>query len=242
MLLRFPPAPGIEESSSPSSKATALRRASTPAATDQPHSSDQTPNVLDTPSRRALRNSISNRFSPGPLLPTISAGFSAVVAESLRRGEGSPFKDRTRRRIARRRQLDPVFGDATLRYQDGDFEPGDDDGRDNPLTLANSRLQSATSFATPSAEAGRSTPALATEIYKSPTQRKTDEDVTRLRSLSDSWSGGLAWLGDALRKSHNPQGLDGAAATQGTATPQNNEPTTSQGHHDPPNLDTDSRP
>ncbi|KAJ5182649.1 hypothetical protein N7492_000265 [Penicillium capsulatum] len=222
VLLRFPPAPGIEETSSPNSRATALRRASTPATGDQPEPAEQTSIVLDTPSRRLLRNSISSRFSPGPLLPTISAGFSAVVAESLRRGQGSPFRDRSRRKLGRRRQIDPTFGESPVRYRDDDLTlPGDGDLNHNPLTLANARLQSAT-FAAPSAGAGRSTTALDTDIYAPPT-RTPEEDITRLRSFSDSWSGGLAWLGGAMRKTQNNQSADSVAVTQGTATPQNEQ-------------------
>lgn len=240
VLLRFPPAPGIEDSSSPSSRATALRRASTPTATDQTQAVDQTAVILDTPSRRLLRNSISNRFSPGPLIPTISAGFSAVVAESLRRGEGSPFRDRSRRKLGRRRQLDPTFGDVVGRYQEeGLGLPGDGDLNNNPLTLANARLQSAT-FAAASTEAGRSTPALATETFTPPT-RKPDEDITRLRSFSDSWGGGLAWLGGALRKSQNYQSADSVAATQGTTTPQNDQAPHFESGHNGANVDTDPR-
>lgn len=222
ILLRFPPAPGIEDTLSPSSRATALRRSSTPATTDQPQTADPTVVVLDTPSRRLLRNSVSNRFSPGPIIPTISAGFSAVVAESLRRGEGSPFRDRSRRKLGRRRQFDPTLGDVAAPYHDGDLAlPGDGDLDSNPLTLANARLQSAT-YAAPSTEAGRSTPALATEVF-TPPARSTDEDITRLRSFSDSWNGGLAWLGGALRKVQNNQSVDSVAVTQGTTTPQNEQ-------------------
>lgn len=215
VLLRFPPAPEAEDALPAVSTA---QRASTPAVGDQHHTPNQGQSTMDTPSRRALRGSVSHRFSPGPLLPTLSGGFSAVVAESLRRGEGSPFKDKTRRRLGRRRQLEGAF-DQGSRFQ------GDDvgllrnaEGHDDPLTLANARLQSATSHAAPPAEAGRSTPALATEIYNPPTQKK-DEESTRLRSFSDSWSGGLAWLGNALRKPQQ-QNVESGAVTQGTVTPQ----------------------
>ncbi|KAJ5586417.1 hypothetical protein N7450_006204 [Penicillium hetheringtonii] len=216
VLLRFPPAPGMEGSPSNGAAATG-RRASTPAGGSQAQLPDRSQATLDTPTRRTLRNSISNRFSPGPLLPALSGGFSAVVAESLRRGENSPLKDRVRRKLGRRKQLDGAFDHTEPLSGDG--------GHDNPLTLANARLQSATSFTTPAGEAGRSTPALATEIYNSPTQ-KSDEEGTRLRSFSDSWSGGLAWLGGALRSSNNDQAIASGAATQGTATPRNNETNT----------------
>jgi len=214
VLLRFPPAPGVEDPILGDTPTTG-RRASTPAAGNEP----QVP--LETPSRRILRNSLSHRFSPGPLLPTLSGGFSAVVAESLRRGEGSPTKDRGRRKLGRRRQLDGAFDREAGRYQD---EPlahmADGDGHDSPLTVANARLQSAANLASPSAQAGHSSPALATEIYTAPTH-KTDEEVTRPRSFSDSWSGGLAWLGGALKR-NNPNVGSGAVA-QGAVTPQAGE-------------------
>lgn len=222
VLLQFPPAPGAGHST-PNEVPATVRRASTPAASNEPHV------LLQTPSRRVVRNTFSHRFSPGPLLPTLSGGFSAVVAESLRRGEGSPLKDRSRRKLGRRRQIDGAFDRGTGRYQDEDLaHPGSDvDGLDNPLTIANARLQSATNPAEPSAEAVRSTPALAAELYpKAPT---ADEEGTRLRSFSDSWSGGLAWLGGALKKSNLP--VDSGAVTQGTMTPQAGERSSAQGEN-----------
>ncbi|KAJ5177052.1 uncharacterized protein N7482_002929 [Penicillium canariense] len=241
VLLRFPPAPGIEEDSP--NKPPVLRRASTPTAADQPHASDRSHTTLETPSRRVMRNSISNRFSPGTLLPTLSGGFSAVVAESLRRGEGSPLKDRARRKQGRRKQLDGAFEYGTAHHRDGDLV-ADEDGLDSPLTIAAARLQSATSLAAPSVGAGRSTPALTTEIYTTPAQQ-SDEEVTRLRSFSDSWSGGLAWLGGALRKNQHGQGVDSGAITQGTATPQDDRGLSDQGghsQHDTGNAEAESRP
>jgi hypothetical protein len=190
-----------------------------------------------------LRNTLSHRFSPGSLLPTLSGGFSAVVAESLRRGEGSPLKDRSRRKPGRRQQLDGAFDRATSRYQDGDsgHVGADGDGHYTPLNLANARLQSATNLAEPSVEGGRSTPALATGTYTTQSHN-TDEEVTRHRSFSDSWSGGLAWLGGALKKSN--QNVESGAVTQGTATPQTGEWPSAQAEpdqHNNANAETESR-
>jgi hypothetical protein len=162
----------------------------------------------------------------------LSGGFSAVVAESLRRGEKSPFKDRSKRRSGRRKQLDGAFD-----------EPGYFDGEgahDSSITIANARLQSATSLVVSDVEGGRSTPALATEIYNTPTQ-KPSEDVTRLRSFSDSWSGGLAWLGGALRSNNVEHAIASGAVTQETATPQNNETPNADHSNEDANTSTASR-
>ncbi|OQD88179.1 hypothetical protein PENANT_c004G08944 [Penicillium antarcticum] len=210
VLLRFPPAPGLEEASGHNGSAGTVRRASTPTLLTQANQNgpDQTP--LETPSRRALRSSVSHRFSPGPLLPTLSGGFSAVVVDSIRRGDGSPLKDRTKRKLGRRRQLDGAFTEALL---------VDGYGPESSLSIATARLQSATNFVDAHAEAGRSNPALATDMY--PTQEPdSNKDVTRLRSFSDSWNGGLAWLGGSLRK--NNKATDGAA-TQGMPTSHDDE-------------------
>lgn len=231
VLLRFPPAPGMEGSPS-NGNATAARRASTPAGGNQALLPDRSHTTLETPTRRTLRNSISNRFSPGPLLPALSGGFSAVVAESLRRGEKSPFKDRSKRRSGRRKQLDGAFDEPGYFDSEG--------GHDSSITIANARLQSATNLVVPDVEGGRSTPALATEIYHTPAQ-KPSEDVTRLRSFSDSWSGGLAWLGGALRSSNVEHAIASGAVTQGTATPPNNETSSADHSNDDANTSTASR-
>ncbi|KAJ5360271.1 Magnesium transporter NIPA [Penicillium concentricum] len=214
VLLRFPPAPGLEEAGTNGNAGT-VRRASTPTHLDQTNHPVRNETPLETPSRRALRSSISHRFSPGPLLPTLSGGFTAVVADSIRRGDGSPLKDRPRRRLGRRRQIDGAFADPSLV----------EGNNDRALSLATARLQSATHQADRPAEAGRSMSALATDIntatdVNTTPAQLTNEDVTRLRSLSDSWSGGLAWLGGALRKTQNTKTADSVAAT-GTPTPEN---------------------
>ncbi|QQK43127.1 Magnesium transporter NIPA [Penicillium digitatum] len=207
VLLRFPPAPGIEEVAGVNGIASPVRRTSTPTLLDQAGHSTRNEAPLETPSRRTLRNSISHRFSPGPLLPTLSGGFTAVVADSIRRSDGSPLKDRTRRRLGRRRQLDGALADPSL---EGNSHAA--------LSLATARLQSATNLADRTADAGRPTSAVPTGINTIPAPL-INEDVTRLRSLSDSWNGGLAWLGGALRKTQNTK-PDSVAATE-TPTPEN---------------------
>ncbi|KGO45660.1 Magnesium transporter NIPA [Penicillium expansum] len=225
VLLRFPPAPGIEETAGANGNAGTgtVRRASTPTLLDQASHPVRNEATLETPSRRALRNSISHRFSPGPLLPTLSGGFTAVVADSIRRGDGSPLKDRTRRRLGRRRHLDGAFADPSL-----------EGNSDAALSLATARLQSATNLSDSPAEAGHSTSAVPPVINTVPAPL-TNEDATRLRSLSDSWSGGLAWLGGALRKTQS------SIAAAGMPTPENEtqlEPSHNAGDSE---IETESR-
>lgn len=207
VLLRFPPAPGLEGTPRADDNAESTRRASTSALLNQTSHPRRSDTPLETPSRRALRNSISHRFSPGPLLPALSGGFSAVVADSIRRGDGSPIKDRARRRLGRRRQPDGAYADSSLVEESGDTS----------LSLAAARLQSATNIVDRPTEVGRSTSALPTATGTIPTPT-TNEDAIRLRSLSDSWGGGLAWLGGALRKTQNSKTADSVAITR-TPTP-----------------------
>ena len=53
-----------------------------------------------TPRRSTTRGSI-NRFMPGPILAPLSSSLSGIVADSLRRGEGSPLSVRQRLRRSR---------------------------------------------------------------------------------------------------------------------------------------------
>ncbi|KAJ5576187.1 Magnesium transporter NIPA [Penicillium sp. DV-2018c] len=206
VLLRFPPAPGIEETSEADGNADTSRRPSTPTLLNQATYPGRNEAPVESHPRHPLRNPISHRFSPGPLLPSISGGFSAVVADSIRRGDGSPLKPRTRRKLGRRRKLDGAFVESSNVDRTGDPS----------LSLAAARLQSATNQDDGPLETARD---LATATGNDPT-RNTDEEVTRLRSFSDSWNGGLAWLGGALRRAQNTQTADSVAATT-TPTPNN---------------------
>ncbi|KAG2412825.1 hypothetical protein HFD88_010382 [Aspergillus terreus] len=210
MLLRFPAAPGSEDHHHP--------QALTSGGAENAQSNSRHNTVPQTPPSRRLRNSISSRFSPGPLLPTISAGFSAVVAESLRRGETSPLKERKHaKRASRGKRLSTTFIDGFLRQRDG--EPREsgyetDGGADETrLGLPAARLRSTGDLPIDPVAADRSAPAVDTT---GETQHSHVDDLSslnRLRSLSDSWSGGVAWLGAALRKS----GGENQAATHQTA-------------------------
>lgn len=190
VLLRFPPAPGIEDNN-----------LKVPAAlgTETASPGIRSSTVPQTPPARRLRNSISSRFSPGPLLPTISAGFSAVVAESLRRGETSPVKDRKSVRRHRGKQLSTTIVDGFLRSRDGE-NANIDEGLGPRGVLPTARFNSTGDIATAPVTAGQSTTTLDTEDAPQNLQPDGFTSVSRIRSLSDSWSGGLAWLGGTLRK------------------------------------------
>ena len=142
------------------------------------------------------------RFSPGPLLPALSGGFSAVVAESLRRGETSPLKDgKGRRRSDRRKPISSTIVDGGLRNRPGEAREVeyDSDGavEENESPFAG-RLNPTTGETIPTSP---STPALALAQGGNTDQNAADDaaNLSRLRSLSDSWSG-PAWLGGVLHK------------------------------------------
>ena len=199
VLLRFPPAPGVETQSPQNDGAGASSQTQTPSRAEHDRAAPQTP-----PSRR-FRNSISMRFSPGPLLPALSGGFSAVVAESLRRGETSPLKDgKGRRRSDRRKPISSTIVDGALRNRPGEAREVeyDSDGaveeNQSPFTVTAGRLNSTTGETIPTSP---STPALALAQEDNNEHNAADDaaNLNRLRSLSDSWSG-PAWLGGVLRK------------------------------------------
>ncbi|KMU79252.1 hypothetical protein CISG_07683 [Coccidioides immitis RMSCC 3703] len=91
VILQFPTAPGVIDSP----------RQAQLMQTPKPHTSraHSRRHTISRPPTPSSRSRLSLRFSPGPLLPPLSSGLSAVVAESLRRGEGSPEKRRRRKPI-----------------------------------------------------------------------------------------------------------------------------------------------
>ncbi|KAE8153521.1 magnesium transporter NIPA-domain-containing protein [Aspergillus avenaceus] len=201
VLLRFPPAPGIEDHGS-----------NVPSAPESTQPGARGNIVPQTPPARRLRNSISSKFSPGPLLPTISAGFSAVVAESWRRGETSPAKERRPARRHRGKQLSTTILDGFLRSRDGEprapgyTDAGIEAGLDPRDALPTARFNSTGDIATAPVTAGQSTTTLDTEVAAQNPQPHETSSVSRIRSLSDSWSGGLAWLGGTVRKANGNSG------------------------------------
>lgn len=82
---------------------------------------------------RSARNSISRLF-PGPLLPPLSSSLSGIVADSLRRGEGSPLSVRQR---LRRNHLRSGAAGRRRSIAPGDEESGfarSDEGLDRSVT------------------------------------------------------------------------------------------------------------
>ncbi|KAL2862309.1 DUF803 domain membrane protein [Aspergillus lucknowensis] len=187
VLLRFPPAPETD--------------GATAQDGTRPNARNNT--VPQTPPRKP-RYSFSARFSPGPLFSTLSGGFSAVVADSLRRGEMSPAKDRkSGRQGGRRKRPSTSILDGFLRNPngEGDAPQGQDiapwDGMHRASTVT-APPDAADGLATAPVSVGYSTPGESEEI----TRNQSDDlsTVSRLRSLSDSWSQSAPWLGGVLHK------------------------------------------
>ncbi|PGG98738.1 hypothetical protein GX51_06669 [Blastomyces parvus] len=210
VLLQFPSAPGLtgshpdsNQQSSPKTHSQATpSRPKTPPTTGRQPPSSRTPNT-------GSRGSFSKRFAPGPLLQPFSGTLSAVIADSLLRGEGSPRSQReralskTKRKGKKRASIPyPADGAAIRSNQEGppletEYETDTSiTGADNDEALrrgarASPRLPSST--ITNRTNTQERIPTLAA----SPLQKNKDD--TRTRSLSDSWSGGLGWLNGSIR-------------------------------------------
>ncbi|KAL4919505.1 magnesium transporter NIPA-domain-containing protein [Aspergillus aurantiobrunneus] len=199
VLLRFPPAPDADSSGGLNST-TGNSRINT---------------VPQTPPRRA-RNSISAHFSPGPLFSTLSGGFSAVVADSIRRGEISPAKERRRARSRKKNPTSSVL-DNILRGADA---AGEEVNQDPDAALWDSTPGASKTVApsnpaegliTAPVSAGHSTPG----VESGEALHNNSDDITttsRVRSLSDSWSKTVPWLDGVLQK--RKEGQKGPSETQ----------------------------
>ncbi|KAK2864991.1 hypothetical protein FQN49_004013 [Arthroderma sp. PD_2] len=183
VVLQFPSAPGATGSPSrggPQTPQGSPRRRSPTRA--EPSSNRQLPGQSLRVSGSANRNSLS-RFSPGPLLPPLSGGLSAVVADSLRRGEGSPQQHlKSMRGSSRHRSKGKVRPGIPL-YLDPALDP-------HPVTEVEDEATGM--LACPGNPPHISRSASTTEPGVSPGDRQ------RIRSLSDSWSGGLLSFGGNL--------------------------------------------
>ncbi|KAL2803356.1 magnesium transporter NIPA-domain-containing protein [Aspergillus granulosus] len=183
VLLRFPPAPDTDSQ-----------------LADGTQPNVRTNTVPQTPTRKA-RTSISTHFSPGPLFSTLSGGFSAVVADSIRRGEMSPAKER---RVARRggRKKHPsssVLDGVVPQNGEGAGVDGDLwDGMPRAST-ATAPLGALDGPATAPMSDGQPTPGEEPgEVIRDPSNDLTT--LSRLRNLSDSWGRSVPWLGGVLQK------------------------------------------
>ncbi|KAL2830978.1 magnesium transporter NIPA-domain-containing protein [Aspergillus pseudoustus] len=200
VLLRFPPAPDNDGQ---------------PADGTQPTTRSTIP---QTPTRKA-RTSISAHFSPGPLFSTLSGGFSAVVADSLRRGEISPAKERrVARRGGRKKLPSTSVLDGVLRQNgegvDTDGDPWDGLPRVSTATAPPDALDG---LATAPVSVGQPTPGEEPgEIIRGHSDDLST--ISRLRSLSDSWGRSVPWLGGVLQKRKDSQtGADQSNAGEGSS-------------------------
>ncbi|EZF73894.1 hypothetical protein H105_04233 [Trichophyton soudanense CBS 452.61] len=169
VVLQFPAAPGATDSPprisppqlGPQTPQGSPRRRS-PTRAEQHSTHKHSGQPLRT-SVSVHRNSLS-RFSPGPLLPPLSGGLSAVVADSLRRGEGSP--NNSGEAYAEAPDTNPRIGyEEVFRFT-----------WTQRLILA-----------------------LWPRLKSRPDAFPSEQQ--RIRSLSDSWSGGLLNFGGNLRLS-----------------------------------------
>ncbi|PGH12214.1 hypothetical protein AJ79_04394 [Helicocarpus griseus UAMH5409] len=219
VLLQFPSAPGFTESHpgtnqhSPSRSpllATPPRMKTTPT-TGRHSTSSKTLN-------RASRNSLSKRFAPGPLLQPLSGTLTAVVAESLRRGEGSPrqrtsSKVKGKKRASMRLPLAAGEGHALETEYESDASvngAGEDETARRASPMSPRLPGQGNTNRTMTQE---QVPTLSSPLH-------VKKDHTRNRSLSDSWSGGLGWFDGSIRGSSGKKkqkNKSGASAAGGTA-------------------------
>ncbi|KAL4807742.1 magnesium transporter NIPA-domain-containing protein [Aspergillus unguis] len=173
-------------------------------------------NVVPETPRQKARNSISSHFSPGPLFSTLSGGFSAVVADSIRRGEMSPAKERrTPRSRGRKKHPSTSVLENILRDADGAGEAHQ--------TPEGATTDPAEGVSTAPVSAGHSTPGVeAGEILRSPSDDITA--ISRLRSLSDSWGKTVPWLGGILQKRKEEQKASEHAHVDEGSSSQTNQP------------------
>ncbi|KAL3471273.1 magnesium transporter NIPA-domain-containing protein [Aspergillus californicus] len=195
VLLRFPSAPDTDTDG--------------PAALDGTRTNARNNTVPETPPRRT-RNSISAHFSPGPLFSTLSGGFSAVVADSIRRGEMSPAKERRMPRRGGRKKnpstsvLDNILRDPSS--QGGDLNQASESSiwAEPRTSTATALTDSADGLVTAPVSVGHPTPGEGSgEILRNHSDDATT--LSRLRSFSDSWSKSVPWLGGVLQKRKEAQ-------------------------------------
>lgn len=229
VLLRFPAAPGLDDTQH--NEVSTDQQEPVPPDTNRPQPSTQNVQLPQTPPPRS-RNSISVRFSPGRFLPTISTGFSAVVAESLRRGETSPVYKRSRSRRKRSDAVVPTTESHAAEVS-GRPEPGpgpeydtDASADDNERGCSSLSLTADRLLHSPTVKSAPITAPATATVFTPVTKDDSDKVpestavITRLRSLSDSWNGSLGWLGGTLRRGskQESQNISAAEDDNGNAT------------------------
>ncbi|KAI7969521.1 hypothetical protein EIK77_005151 [Talaromyces pinophilus] len=147
-----------------------------------------------TPQSNA-RNSVTLRLTPSPLIAPLSSTLSAVVADSLLRGEGTPAKHgRSKSVRARRLAAAPLIPDGT--NSDGQHL-----GHDTDLLVGGHHNHSSAVTVTPGSSRFNSSSDVRPTDDRENTDAKSNHDeaaTMRIRSFSDSISGHLAWLGGTL--------------------------------------------
>jgi hypothetical protein len=148
-----------------------------------------------------------------------------VVADSIRRGEMSPAKERRiARRGGRKKHSSTTILDGTLRIPNGEGVDADGDSWDGlpRASTATAPPDALDGLATAPVSAGQPTPGEEPGVIL----RGNSDDLTtlsRLRSLSDSWSKSVPWLGAVLQKRKDSQtGADQSNAGEGSSD-QNNQ-------------------
>lgn len=225
VVLRFPSAPGVDDNSPQH------RRTSGTGHAHLGTSLSSRSRMAQMASPRRMRNSISKHFSPGALLPTLSGGFSAVVAQSLRRGESSPSRERTpKRQSGRRKRLSTSIMDGNSHGGVDDTDASVEDGQESPLTA---RLRSTGNLPSAPVTTAQLTSALAARTRTRDSDARDDiTSLKHLRSFSDSWSGRFPGFGGALHRSRG--GPKGSSADQGDTGDHDAEAHGSEGVEDAP--------
>lgn len=199
-LFRFPSAPTNNDS--PSSGSAGVQ--------SQPTNSLQPPADIGTPAQRRRstprtpqsnsRNSVTLRLTPGPLITPLSSTLSAVVADSLLRGEGNSARHQRSKSFKPRRLADAfnrediIAGHDAVLVTDGQHI----DSSAVTITPGSSRFNSATEIQpVDNRQSG------VAKMTSSKSDNNTPSN-TRIRSFSDSIGGHLAWLGGTLLGSKRP--------------------------------------
>ncbi|EEH46517.1 uncharacterized protein PADG_02615 [Paracoccidioides brasiliensis Pb18] len=227
VLFQFPSAPGLVEFDIGATQH--QNRSHTPLPSTSPNPKTSTTGRRLTFSRSSnmeLRNSFSRHFAPGPLLTPLSGTLSAVVADSLLRGEGSPRSHRERTSSKKRKGKNR----ASVPFAIGESATNGHVQDENPLESeyeTDTSNTGAEGDRLPCREHHQKFPlpglnitdrAIAQEavptLDPSPLQKK--KDSPRTRSLNDSLSGGLGWLNASIRGSPTKKKRKAGPSTTGS--------------------------